>query len=148
MSNTSSRAGYDDYEGFASGLFADGMVTFAGIMLAITSLFQVLEGIAAAADDKVYVRGLSYTYEFDVTAWGWFHIIVGAIGLATGIGVLMRQAWARFCGIAIAGLSMLMNFAFMPYYPFWTAVIMAFDVFVIWALCQQRRVEDQDVDTS
>ncbi|HEX3298445.1 MAG TPA: hypothetical protein VHR85_16655 [Nocardioides sp.] len=139
MSNTSPRTDYD--EGSGSSLFAYGLVTFAGIMLAIISVFQLLEGIAAAANDKVYVRGLDYTYQFDVTAWGWFHIIIGVIGIATAYGVLTGQTWGRLCGIAIAGLSMLSNFAFMPYYPFWAFVIIAFDVFVIWALCHQISTE-------
>lgn len=140
MSNTSSRPDYDDTSG--SGLFAYGLVTFAGVMLAMMSVFQILEGISAAANDTVYVRGLNYTYEFDVTAWGWIHIIIGVIGLATGIGILVGQQWARLCGIAIAALSMLTNFAFMPYYPIWTFVIIAFDVFVIWALCQQVKYSE------
>jgi hypothetical protein len=142
MSNTSPQAGYDGSDSSESGIFAYGIVTFAGFILVIASVFSLLEGIAAAASDSVYVRGLNYTWEFDVTAWGWFHIIIGAIGLAAGIGLLVGQTWARVCGIVIAGLSMLSNFAFMPYYPFWAIVIIAFDVFVIWALCQQISTGD------
>jgi len=141
MSNTSPRPGYDSDDTSGTGLLAYGVVTFAGVLLAMTSTFQLLEGIAAAANDTVYVRGLNYTYQFDVTAWGWIHIILGVIGIATGIGVLAGQTWARICGIAIAGLSMLANFAFMPYYPFWTIVIIVLDVFVIWALCHQIGAE-------
>lgn len=136
MSNPS-RRGYDDIDDSTGGLVAFGAVTFAGVMLAISSIFQLLQGIAAVADDKVYVRGLNYTYEFDVTAWGWIHIIIAVIGLATGIGLLVGQTWARVAGIAIAGLAMLANFAFLPYYPFWSIIVIAFDVFVIWALCRQ-----------
>lgn len=142
MSNTSSGAGYHGDDTPASGVIAYGITTFAGVLLAITSVFQILEGIAAAANDTVYVRGLDYTYKFDVTAWGWFHIILGAIGLATGIGVVVGQTWARLVGIAIAGLAMITNFMFIPYYPFWSIAIIAFDVFVIWALCSQIKYED------
>ena len=142
MSNTSPQAGYDGSESSSSGVFAYGVVTFAGFMLVMASVLGLIEGIAAAANDTVYVRGLNYTFKFDITAWGWFHIIVGAIGLATGIGLLVGQTWARLCGIAIAGLSILTNYDCMPYYTYWSIVIIAFDVLVIWALCRQIKVGD------
>jgi hypothetical protein len=115
--------------------FAWGVSTFAGAMLAIVAIFQILEGIAAIAKDDIYVRGIDYTYEFDVTAWGWVHLIVGVIALGTGIGVVVGQTWAYVTGVVIAFLSALANFAFLPHYPVWSIVVIAFDVLVVWALC-------------
>ena len=77
---------------------------------------------------------MDYTYKFDVTAWGWFHIILGAIGLATGIGVVVGQTWARLVGIAIAGLAMITNFMWLPHYPVYAVVILALDVAVMWGI--------------
>jgi len=119
------------------GVLAFGITTFAGVLLTMVSVFQILQGIAAIANDSVYVRGLSYTYELDVTAWGWIHLILGLIGLGVGIGILMGQTWGRILGIGIAGLSAFSNFMFMPYYPFWSLAVIALDVVVIWALCSQ-----------
>ena len=31
-------------------------------------------------------------------------------------------------------MSALINFAFIPYYPFWSILIIAIDVVIIWAL--------------
>ena len=137
MSNTSARPGYDDFDDSPGGLVAYGTVSFAGVMLAVTAIFQILQGISAVANDKLYVVGLNYTYEFDVTTWGWIHIVVGAIALATGIGLLMGQGWARILGIVMAVVVIVTNFAYLPYYPFWSITIIAFAVFVIWALCRQ-----------
>jgi hypothetical protein len=135
MSNTSPGERYDVDS--SKGVLAFGVTTFAGVLLAVVSVFQVLQGIAAIANDTVFVRGLSYTWEFDVTAWGWIHLIIGLIGLGTGIGILMGQTWAWMVGIFIAGLSTVSNFMFMPYYPFWSLAVIALDVLVIWALCSQ-----------
>jgi hypothetical protein len=140
MSNTPPQRIDDEFDS-TKDVVAYGFATFAGVLLATLSVFQILEGIAALANDKVYVRGLSYTYEFDVTTWGWIHLIIGLVGLATGIGILMGQAWGRILGILIAVLSALSNFAFVPYYPFWSLAIIALDVFVIWALCTQMASE-------
>jgi hypothetical protein len=34
----------------------------------------------------------------------------------------------------LAMISALTNFAFIPFYPFWSILIIALNVFVIWAL--------------
>ncbi|HTW14045.1 MAG TPA: hypothetical protein VMF51_02890 [Nocardioides sp.] len=131
------------YEKSTKGLVAVGTTAFAGVMLATVAIFQILQGIAALAEDTVFVSGAEYTYEFDVTAWGWIHLVVGIIALLTGIGILGGQRWAMLAGIAIATLAAITNFAFMPYYPFWTIVVLAFNVFVIWALCNQIMAADR-----
>jgi len=57
------------------------------------------------------------------------------IGIATGIAILVGQTWGYLLGIGIAFVSTITNFAFVPYYPVWSLVVVAFDIFVIWALC-------------
>ena len=126
------------HESTSSGTaMASGVAMFAGVMLAIVAFFQVIEGIAAVAEDQVYLVTVDYSYAFDVTTWGWIHIVLGVIGIATGIAILADQSWGRIAGITIAALAALANFAFLPYYPFWALVILSFNVLVIWALCTQ-----------
>ncbi|MFI6426294.1 hypothetical protein [Promicromonospora sp. NPDC050880] len=108
---------------------------FAGTMLIMVALFQILQGIAAVAANTVYLTGVEYVYQLDVTTWGWVHIVVGAIALATGIGVLASRTWAYMVGIVLAVVASITNFAFLPYYPIWSIVVLAFNVAVIWALC-------------
>ncbi len=116
---------------------AYGISILAGSLLVIVAVFQIMQGIAAIADDTVFVHGLNYTYKFDATTWGWIHLIVGLVALGTGIGIVMQQTWGRILGIFVAGVSMFSNFAFLPYYPFWSLTIIAIDVVIIWALCRQ-----------
>lgn len=134
MTSTSSRHGF---ENTTKGAVAFGATSFAGIMLATVALFQVLEGIAAIANDDIYVNGVNYVYELDITAWGWIHLILGIIGIAIGIAILAGQTWGRLGGLVVAFLGALAGFAFLPYYPLWSLVIVAFNVFVVWALCTQ-----------
>ena len=110
------------------------MTVFAGVMLATLASLQILQGLAAVLKDDVYVRGVEYTYQFDVSTWGWIHMLIGAIGVAVGIGILTGQVWARIGGLAIAVVSLLSQFMFMPYYPFWAMLVIFMDVVVIWAL--------------
>ena len=134
MSATSSRGA--DGES-TTALVSRGTTLFAAVMLITVAAFQIIEGIAAIAEDSIFVTGVKYTYQFDVTAWGWIHLIIGIIAVATGFGILAGQAWGLLVGTVIASISALSSFAFMPYYPFWSIAVIAFNVFVIWALCAE-----------
>lgn len=118
---------------------AYGVGAFAGVLLAAFASMQLLEGIAAISSGDLYVEGDSYTYALDVTTWGWIHVVLGVIGLGVGVGVVARQAWAQVAGIGVAFLAAIANFAFLPYYPLWSMVLLAFNVMVVWALASQLR---------
>ncbi len=81
----------------------------------------------------------NHVFEFDTTSWGWIHLIAGIVVLLAGFGVLAGQTWARVVGIMVATLSAIANFMFIPYYPIWSILIIALDVFVIWALAVHGR---------
>lgn len=116
-----------------------GLSSFAGVLMIIAGVFNALEGLVALFRNEVYVTGTEYVFAFDLTTWGWIHLIVGVLVAAAGFAVLSGQLWGRVVGIAIAVLSMLANFLFVPYYPVWSLLIITLDVFVIWALCVYDR---------
>ena len=119
--------------------WAFGVVTFAGVTLITLAFFEILQAIAAIAEDQVFVTGLNYSYALDLTQWGWVHLVLGLIGMAIGIGLVAGQTWARVAGIAVAVLVALANFAWLPYFPVWSLLIIAFSVVVIWALTTQMK---------
>ncbi|GAA4556246.1 DUF7144 family membrane protein [Pseudonocardia xishanensis] len=119
--------------------WSTGFTAFAGAVLLVTGICQVLLGIAALIRDTLYITTPQYIYAFDVTTWGWVHLIVGAAVALTGIGVLQGQTWARVVGIVLASLSIIANFMFMPYYPVWSLVVIALDIVVIAALVREQQ---------
>lgn len=108
------------------------LMTFGGIM-------AIFQGIAAIAKDDVFVTTPNFTYEFSLTGWGWVHLILGALVTAAGIALFKGSTWARMVGVALAGLSMVANFVWLPYFPVWSIVLIIIDGFIIWALCAPRR---------
>jgi hypothetical protein len=52
--------------------------------------------------------------------------------------------WSRVAGVAIAGLIVIANFLSLPQYPVWSVVVIAFSVFVIWALCVVKPDTSED----
>jgi hypothetical protein len=116
-----------------------GLSLFAGIMMIIVGVFNAMEGVVALARNEVYVATPRYLFAFDLTTWGWIQVILGIVVVVAGFGVVTGQLWGRLVGITIAVLTMLANFAFIPYYPIWSLLIIGLSVFVIWALCVYNR---------
>ena len=114
--------------------WAVGFIVFAAVMMIMSGVFQALAGLIAIFENEFYVAARKYLFEFDVTSWGWIHLILGVIVALAGFSLLSGATWARVVGITLAVLSAIANFAFIPYYPIWSLLIIALDVFVIWAL--------------
>ena len=116
-----------------------GFVVFAAVMMMIIGVFHVIAGVTAIVKDKFYATTPNYILTFDVTGWGWIHLALGAVLILAGFFVLRGNILARIVGITVAGLSAIGNFLFIPYYPFWSLLMIALDVFVIWALATYGR---------
>ena len=114
--------------------WATGLVVFAGVVMMVAGVWHALAGLGAVLNDEVYVSTPGYIYSFDLTGWGWLHILLGIVIAAAGYVVLMGMLWARVVGIVLASLSLIANFLFIPYYPLWSLAIIALDIAVIWAL--------------
>ena len=113
---------------------AVGLTVFAGVMMIMLGVFQVIQGVVALFNDTLYVAGQKWVFQFDITTWGWIHLIVGALIVVAGFFVFRGAVWARAVGIGIAAISAVLNFMWLPYYPLWAILIITLDVFVIWAL--------------
>jgi hypothetical protein len=136
---TDTTTGYDNTTGTGTSPWKSGLLVFAGTIMIVGGIFQFLAGLVALFRNEVYVVGLNYVYSFDVTTWGWIHLIIGIIVALAGAAVLTGKIWGRVVGVGLAVISMLTNFMFIPYYPLWSLLIIALDVFVIWALCSADR---------
>ena len=121
--------------------WAVGGIAFAGTVMVMIGVFQALEGIVAIANDEFFVVTRNYTFDLDVTAWGWIHLILGLVVLATGFGLFARSTWAGVTGIIICLLSAISNFFFIPYYPVWALVVIGLNVWVIWALTRPGAIK-------
>ena len=119
--------------------WAGGLELFAAVMMMIIGLFQLIVGLAALLRSSFYVVTDSYIFSYDITAWGWVHLVLGVLVGLTGIALVAGQTWARITGIVLVGLSALGNFLFIPYQPMWSLLIIVLDVAVIWALAVQLR---------
>ncbi|MFG1813638.1 hypothetical protein ACGFIF_07745 [Kribbella sp. NPDC049174] len=113
-------------------------VAFAATMMLMIGAFHAIAGLAAILDDEYFVLVRGYAFDLDVTAWGWIHLILGLALIVTGIGLFSRAVWAGVIALFLVVLSAIDNFFFIPYAPFWALLLIALDVWVIWALTRPR----------
>lgn len=119
--------------------WAVGWIYFAAVMLMIGGVFQFFAGIAALVNNKFYVVGEKWVFQFNITTWGWIHLILGIVLFIVGIGVLSGNLAARIVGVIVAALSAIAAFMYLPWYPIWAIVVIAVDIAVIWALTAHGR---------
>ncbi|MFE2102522.1 MULTISPECIES: hypothetical protein [unclassified Streptomyces] len=115
--------------------WAGGLTAFAGVMLLLAGLLGVFRGIMAIAHDNVFVTTPNYVFKFDLTSWGWIHLVLGALAVVVSFGLVRPAPWARVAGVGIAGLVIIANFLSLPYAPVWSVVMITISGFIIWALC-------------
>ncbi|WP_052310373.1 DUF7144 family membrane protein [Streptomyces viridochromogenes] len=109
------------------------------VMLMIAGILGIMRGIAGIAEDDVFVTTPNYVFRYDLTGWGWIHLILGAVAVAVSIGLFQASTWARVAGVGIAGLVIIANFLSLPSYPVWSLVMIAISGLIIWALCTVRK---------
>lgn len=125
------------YDYSTKGMLTSGVAGFAAVMLIAVGCVQVLQGIAALGNDDILVAGAEYTFAFSTTTWGWVHLVLGLLGIAVGGAILREASVGYVVGIALAFVNTVSEFAFLPYYPFWSVMVIAFNILVIWALCSR-----------
>jgi hypothetical protein len=116
-----------------------GWVVFASMMLILVGCFQAIEGLVALFDDGFYHVTSGGVVDVDYNAWGWTHLLLGALLIVTGAGVLVGNMVARIVAIGVAMLSALVNLLFIEAYPIWSILVITIDVVVIYALVVHGR---------
>jgi len=115
-----------------------GWITFAGVAALLAGSYNALSGIAALSDDDTLTaQANEVLYGIDLTAWGWFWLLVGLVQLLTGVLILQRNAWGLWLGIGVACISALMTVLVMFIFPLWAIAVLTIDFLVLFALLTQ-----------
>jgi hypothetical protein len=111
-----------------------GWVTFAAVIAGIVGVYNVLSGIAAISKDDAFQKGAEVLYGIDVTAWGWFWLILGIGQLVVAWLIYARHPLGQMLGLLwafiVASLSVFTIFVA----PFYSLAILGINVLIIWAL--------------
>jgi hypothetical protein len=122
-----------EYSTGATSYQGEGWVTFAGIMFMVSSVLNVIWGIAAVSNSHFFVGNASYILS-DLNTWGWVAIGFGAVEALAALSIWRGGAFGRWFGIGIASLALVGAMMSIPAYPIWALVLVAIDVLIIYGL--------------
>jgi hypothetical protein len=106
---------------------------FAGTLLLVLGCTNIIEGVAGVDGSRFFASNAHYIVG-DLTAWGWVVWLVGIAQGLTALGVLLKNQFARWLGVAFAFLNALAQLLLIQAYPFWSLALFSLDILVIYAL--------------
>lgn len=110
-----------------------GWVAFAGAMLCIVGVLNIVYGIAAIDDAHVYTANAAYVFA-DLNTWGWFVLGLGILQFLAAFSIWNGTEWGRWVGVATAGGNAILMLFFLPAFPFLALAIFTLDILVIYGL--------------
>ena len=111
----------------------DGWVSFAGVMILILGVMNVIGGIAAIDKANIYTQNAHYTFA-NLNTWGWVLLVIGVAQLVAAFSIWSGNAYGRWVGIVSAGANAMAQLFFLPAFPFWALALFTLDILVIYGL--------------
>jgi len=112
----------------------EGWVAFAGIMILLAGVLNVIYGIAAIDGSAFFTDEGRYVIFTDLNTWGWFILIVGVAQLFAAFSIWSGGEFGRVIGMASAGFSALVILFTVNAYPFAAFMVFIIDLLVIYGL--------------
>lgn len=110
-----------------------GWVAFAGAMVMVAGVLNVIYGIAGIGNAHWLEANTNYVFS-NLKTWGWIVLIVGVVQLIAAFSIWAGNEFGRWIGVISAGLNSIVMLMFIPAYPFGALAVFAIDILVIYGL--------------
>lgn len=110
-----------------------GWLAFAGIVVGLIGVINVIYGIAAIGDSSFFVHNTKYIFG-DLNTWGWIALVIGVVQIFSALGILAGHQAGRWVGIITVFANAIAMLVFLPAYPLAALSIFAIDVLVLYGL--------------
>ena len=111
---------------------------FAGMIMLLLGIVNMIDGIIGISDSKLFEQNLSTSPALPVTdrlaVWGWVVLLVGVVMVVIGFPIIAGLSWARPAGVVVAGIDLILQFTYLAHFPLWSLIIIGLNVIVIYAL--------------
>jgi hypothetical protein len=112
-----------------------GWVVFAATMLVLIGCLHMIQGLVALFDEGVMVTSSKDDLVLmDIDVWGGVMLVWGLLLAGAGVALAYGSASARVFAIFVAFVGVILQIGFLSAYPIWSTIVIALDVFVIYAL--------------
>ena len=108
---------------------------FAGILLFLAGVLDVIYGIAAIGNSKFFTANATYIFS-NLNTWGWVSLLIGVLQLFAAFSLFSGGGFGRWVGIIAAGLSAVAALLSISASPFWSLCIFALAIIVLYQLAK------------
>jgi hypothetical protein len=119
-----------------------GWAVFAGVVLFIAGFLNFFYGLAAIVNDDVITVGGRGAIIWNLTAWGWIHLLLGIAMVLVSYGLFAAQEWGRAGGVIFATINAIAQIGLITAFPLWSILIIALDIIVIYQLTSRWLPEE------
>lgn len=112
-----------------------GWVQFAAVVILVSGIFSAIQGLMAViGPDTYFLVGGSELFLFNAAGWGWTNLAIGTLLILTAVALFAEARWARIVAIVLAVISAVVQMFLVPAQPWWSLIVIALDMTVIYAL--------------
>jgi hypothetical protein len=111
-----------------------GWTVFAAAVMLIVGSLDALYGLAAILNNEIVIVGGQGVILADVTVWGWIHLFLGLILIATALGLFAAAEAARWAAIFFVTINAVAQIVWFPAAPLWAFLMIILDVTIIYQL--------------
>ena len=112
-----------------------GWIVFAGVFMIVAGVLGAIEGLAGILRDESYFlvpsEGLLV---FDLTTWGWIHLILGIALAIVGYLLIQVSTVGAVVSIIVVTLHLVAQFVWIAASPWWSLALIAIDVLILYAI--------------
>jgi hypothetical protein len=119
-----------------------GWIAFAGVMMFILGSLDAFWGLAAILNDEIVVVGGRGALIFDITVWGWIHLILGSLVALVGLGLMTGNSASRVAAIFLVAINAIAQIVWFPAAPLWSFLMIILDTVILYQLMVNWTAED------
>jgi hypothetical protein len=112
-----------------------GWWVFAGVLLLIAGILNIIWGIAAIGDSKFFTANATYIVS-GLHTWGWITLIIGVLELIAAFSLWSGGEFGRLFGIFIGSLNAIAALLSIGAYPFWSLAVFALSIIIVYKLAE------------
>jgi uncharacterized membrane protein HdeD (DUF308 family) len=112
-----------------------GWWVFAGVLLLIAGVLNIVYGIAAIGDSKFFAENVEFVIS-GLNTWGWVTLIIGVLELIAAFSLFSGGEYGRWIGIFVGSLNAIAALLSIPGYPFLSLAIFALSIIIVYKLAE------------
>ncbi|HEY7200457.1 MAG TPA: hypothetical protein VIC57_09610 [Candidatus Dormibacteraeota bacterium] len=109
----------------------DGWLLFSALMVLFAGLWNAFEGVLAFFRSTYFIGSAVFG---SLWIWAILWVVFGVVQIAAAGAIMSGRSWGRWFGIVTVGLAAFINLAAIGTYPWWSVLMVAIDVIILYGL--------------